>query len=332
MAPLASRVLRLRMIRLLARSRFLVLTAVCLCLSRTLHAGGTAAPKPLTAILNAYRPEMEAMIKEFGLRDGGFTEQRLKGFRYYQGHVEGQDVVVFETGMSLVNAAMALQLALDHLPIARVLFAGVAGGTDPSLHVGDVVIPEKWAYHCEAAYFNPAPDGRSWLPARYFTQHYPNFGLIFPDDAEAIRADRDKFEPTPFFPADPGLLALARRAVEKLGPIRYGASAREITVLVGGVGVTGSVFVDNRQYRKFLHSTWGARCTDMESAAYAHVCFTNEIPFLAVRALSDLAGGQDEGELNAADDNEHGTSENAVRVLRAILRELPSATPPASTP
>ena len=329
MALVASRVLNSRMIRLLSRARFWVLATACLCLCRPLPAAEATAPKRLTAILNAYPPEMDAMIKEFGLRDGGFTEQRLKGFRYYLGHVEGQDVVVFETGMSLVNAAMALQLALDHLPIARVLFAGVAGGTDPALHVGDVVIPEKWAYHCEAAYFNPSPDGRSWMPARYFKQKYPNFGLIFPDDAEAIRADRAQFEPTPFFPADPGLLALARRAVEKLGPIHYGASAREITVLVGGVGVTGTVFVDNREYRKFLRSTWEARCTDMESAAYAHVCYTNEIPFLAVRALSDLAGGQGEGELNAADDNEHGTSENAVRVLRAILRELPPAGAPA---
>jgi adenosylhomocysteine nucleosidase len=296
-------------------------------LALAVRADQPAPARPLTAILNAYRPEMEAMIKEFGLRDGAFAEKRLKGFRYYFGRVEGQDVVVFETGMSLVNAAMALQLALDRLPIGRVLFAGVAGGTDPALDVGDVVIPEKWAYHCEAAYFNPAPDGSGWLPARYFKQRYPNFGMIFPDDMEAIRADREQFEPTPFFPADPGLLAVARRAVEKIEPIRYGPSAREIRVLVGGVGVTGTVFLDNRDYRKFVHKTWGALCTDMETTAYAHVCFTNEIPFLAVRALSDLAGGQDAGELNAADDNEHGTSENAVRVLRAILRELPPLVP-----
>lgn len=306
----------LRLFGTLALLGFLALAA---------RAAEAASPRPLTAILNAYPPEMEAMIKEFGLREGGFAEQRVKGFRYYLGRVEGQEVVVFETGMSLVNAAMALQLALERLPIQRVLFAGVAGGTDPSLQVGDVVIPEKWAYHCEAAYFNPAPDGKSWLPARYFKQRYPNFGMIFPDDMGAIRADREQFERTPFFPADPGLLEVARRAVAKMDPIRYGADARPVQVLVGGVGVTGTVFLDNREYRKFVHKTWGARCTDMESTAYAHVCFTNEIPFLAVRALSDLAGGQDEGALNAADDHEHGTSENAVTVLRAILRELPPA-------
>lgn len=125
----------------------------------------TPAPairKPLIAVLNAYPPEMDAMVKEFKLLEGGFTEKRVKGFRYYIGTVEGKDIVVFETGISMVNAAMALQLALERLPISHVLFAGVAGGTDPALRVGDVVIPEKWAYHSEAAYFNPTPDGKDW--------------------------------------------------------------------------------------------------------------------------------------------------------------------------
>lgn len=278
--------------------------------------------KPLIAVLNAYPPEMDAMVKEFGLREGGFTEKRVKGFRYYLGQVEGKDVVVFETGMSLVNAAMALQLALERLPITHVLFAGVAGGTDPALHVGDVVIPEKWAYHSEAAYFNPSADGTGWAKADYFKPRYPNFGMIFPDDVQAIRADREKFERVAFFPVDPGLLAVAQRAVTKLGSIVSAKTGREITVSIGGVGVTGTVFLDNRDYRKFVREAWGARCADMESTAYAHVCYTNQIPFLAVRALSDLAGGQDHGELNVIDANESISSVHAVKVLRAILREM----------
>jgi adenosylhomocysteine nucleosidase len=288
----------------------------------------TAAPapapanKPLIAVLNAYPPEMDAMVKEFGLNEGGFLQKRVKGFRYYVGTVEGKDVVVFETGMSLVNAAMALQLALERLPISHVLFAGVAGGTDPALHVGDVVIPERWAYHSEAAYFNPTPDGKGWLKAEYFKQRYPNYGMIFPDDMEAIRADKEKFERMPSFPVDKTLLNVARRAVEKLGPVVSVKTGRKVEISIGGTGVTGTVFLDNRDYRKFVHQTWGARCADMETTAYAHVCYTNEIPFLAIRALSDLAGGQDHGEVNVIDANEGVSSVHAVKVLRAILREL----------
>jgi adenosylhomocysteine nucleosidase len=278
--------------------------------------------RQLIAVLNAYPPEMDAMVQEFGLNSPGFVEQRIKGFRFRRGQVEGKDVVVFETGMSLVNAAMALQLALERFPITQVLFAGVAGGTDPALHVGDVVIPECWAYHSEAAYFNPKPDGKGWMKADYFEQRYPNFGMIFPDDMVAIRPDKEKFSRVATFPVDAALYAAAQRAVTKLGPIISSRTGREITVSLGGTGVTGSVFLDNRDYREFVFKTWGARCTDMETTAYAHVCYTNEIPFLAVRALSDLAGGQGEHELNVIDANELTSSVHAVKVLRAILREL----------
>jgi adenosylhomocysteine nucleosidase len=281
-----------------------------------------ASRKPLIAVLNAYPPEMDAMVKEFKLLEGGFTEKRVKGFRYYIGTVEGKDIVVFETGISMVNAAMALQLALERLPISHVLFAGVAGGTDPALRVGDVVIPEKWAYHSEAAYFNPTPDGKDWVKADYFTKRYPNYGMIFPADMFAVRSSKEKFERVAYFPVDASLLEVARRAVKKLGPVISAKTGREITVSVGGVGVTGTVFLDNRDYRKFVHDTWRARCADMETTAYAHVCYTNEIPFLAVRALSDLAGGQDHGELNVIDANEGISSVHAVKVLRAILREM----------
>jgi adenosylhomocysteine nucleosidase len=281
---------------------------------------GTEA-RPLVAILNAYPPEMEAMIKSFDLDGPAFTNEVVRGFRFYRGPLDGHDVLVVETGMSPVNAAMALQIALIQYPVTHVLFAGVAGGTDPALEVGDVVIPEKWAYHDEAAYYNedPAKPG-SYLVADYFKQKYPNFGMIFPDDVAATRANKPGFKRVPSFPADPALLAVARRAVEKMGPVKGERTGRVLRIEVGGTGVTGSVFLDNAAYREHVFKTWGARCTDMETTAYAQVCYTNEIPFLAIRALSDLAGGQ-KGK-NVIDDHEHTSSVNAVRVLRAILTEL----------
>ncbi len=278
-----------------------------------------APPKQLIAVLNAYPPEMDAMIAEFGLNDPKFAQQRIKGFRFYRGVVEGKDVLVVETGMSLVNAAMALQLTLNHFPVTHVLFAGVAGGTDPALQVGDVVIPERWAYHSEAAYFNE--DGKGgYVIADYFKQKYANFGMMFPDEVVATRAGAEKFVRVPTFPADPLLLATARRAVAKLGPVKGERTGRTLTIDVGGTGVSGPVFLDNAAYRKFVYDVWTARCLDMETTAYAHVCYTNDVPFLAVRALSDLAGGQT-GK-NVIDHHEATSSVNAVRVLRAILREM----------
>jgi adenosylhomocysteine nucleosidase len=279
------------------------------------------APKaPLIVVLNAFPPELEATLKNLGLDDPKYALPRIHGIPFFRGMVEGKDVLVVETGMSLVNAAMSLQLTLERFPVTQVLFAGVAGGIDPSLEVGDVVIPERWAYHSEAAYFNP--DGKGgYIVADYFNPpKYANFGMMFPDDAQATTAATGKFVDTPTFPVDPALLAIARKAIAKLGPFKSEHTGRVLKVEVGGTGVSGPVFMDNAEYRKFVFKVWKARCLDMESTAYAHVCYTNEIPFLAVRSLSDLAGGQ-EGK-NVETENDTPSSTNAAIVLREIIREM----------
>ena len=47
----------------------------------------------------------------------------------------------------------------------------------------------------------------------------------------------------------------------------------------------------NAAFRSYTFETFGARVPDMESAAVAHVAWANRVPFIAMRSLSDLAGG-----------------------------------------
>ena len=62
-------------------------------------------------------------------------------------------------------------------------------------------------------------------------------------------------------------------------------------IVVGGSGVSGGAFIDNAAFRTWAFETFGARVLDMESAAVAHVAYANGVPFIAIRSLSDLAGG-----------------------------------------
>ena len=91
----------------------------------------------------------------------------------------------------------------------------------------------------------------------------------------------------------------------------------EPVVVVGGNGVSGPTFVDNADYREWVWETFEADVLDMESAAVAHVAYVNDVPFLAFRSLSDLAGG-------GAGENEINTfyqlaADNAAKVLLAFL-------------
>jgi adenosylhomocysteine nucleosidase len=277
-----------------------------------------AAPRPLYAICGAYPPEIAALHATFGVSEkDGWVRSEWKGNTYWRGTFAGKDVVVFRTGVSLVNATMQLQAALDHLPITHILFAGVAGGIDPSLHVGDVVIPERWAYHSEAAYFNEDGQGSYRVP-EYFETKYENFGMIFPDAVSVRREGEEKYVDVPAFPADPALLERARAVVATLPEMRK--AGRPVSVLVGGTGVAGPVFLDNARYREWVFRVWQARCLDMESTALAHVAYVNRKPILIVRGLSDLAGGQHG--VNPIDENESSVAAITARVLRTIVESL----------
>ena len=98
-------------------------------------------------------------------------EYAAAGTRFVTGTLEGKPVVLFLSGISMVNAAMTTQGALDQFRIERIVFSGVAGGADPALEVGDVVAPERWVQSSEMAYAREIPGG--FQPNQYFNANNP---------------------------------------------------------------------------------------------------------------------------------------------------------------
>lgn len=285
--------------------------------SNSSHA--TRHTSPLYAVMSAYGPETKANELALLGTNTPTCVTVINGVTFKRVNFEGRDLLLFPSGVSMVNAAMTTQLALDRFPVTHVLFAGIAGGINPAHHIGDVVVPEKWAHHSEAAYLNRKPDCSGYVLPEYFKPPYENFGFMFPDHVWTVRDGMKEPVRQKSFPADPDLLDAARRAISHLPPLSFGERRAEVTV--GGVGISGPVFMDNREYRQWAFRVWHADCLDMESTAVAQVCWANRKPCLVVRALSDLAGGQ-EG-VNAADYTEGDTSRHAALVLREILHELP---------
>lgn len=81
---------------------------------------------------------------------GSVTELVFGGRRFYRGKILGTDVVAVFTGSSANNAAMTTALILQLFPgINTIIGSGIAKGVDPSLQMGDIVIPERWALNQE---------------------------------------------------------------------------------------------------------------------------------------------------------------------------------------
>lgn len=227
-----------------------------------------------TAVLVAFHPEWDALI--------GHVEtpraQTVNGRTVVRGRLAGQDVVLAETGVSMVNAAMTAQLLIDRYAVARIVVSGIAGGIDPALETGDVVVPERWGQFLEVGMGRRVGGAHVLPPLPGETDLAPH-GMMIPRDVVAGNAAHGVAQHR-WFPADLALLAVARG---------LGGTAR---LVVGGNGISGSAFVDNADYRGYLFATFAAQIVDMESAAIAQVAYCNSVPFIAFRALSDLAGGE----------------------------------------
>ena len=271
------------------------------------------------ALVSAFAPELALLRDELS----GAAMYPLNGVEFVTGTLQGREVVLFLSGISMVNAAMTVQLALDHFDIERIVFSGIAGGVDPALRIGDVVVADRWGQYLELVFARETEGG--WRTPPFFDYPYANFGMLFPRSVSVQRAGAAGPETRFWFAADSPLLAAARVAAAEVVLARCTADGTclryDPRVVVGGPGVSGSAFIDNAAFREYAFATFGARVLDMESAAVAHVAYANGIPFLAIRSLSDLAGGgAGENQMEAFLGLAAG---NATAVVMALLRALP---------
>ena len=282
-----------------------------------------AAPEdtvPRIAVLSAFEPEWKALRAI----TSHMEERSYKGVNFVTGEIERKPVVLVPTGISMVNAAMTTQMALDRYTVTRIAVSGVAGGVDPSLNIGDIAVPARWSEYLEMVLARETPEGFKLPPG--VTTDIPNYGMIFPRGVRVFREGRTDAPRQVWFDVDPAMLAVARDADSKAALERCSSDnvclLKEPQVRFGGNGVSGSAFVDNAAFRTYVFDTFKAQVLDMESAAIAHVATTNGVPFIVFRALSDLAGGgPGENEIRIF---EHLAANNSVTVMRAFLRALPN--------
>ena len=278
-------------------------------------------PTPRIAVISAFAPEL-IELRAAVARPRTIT---VNGVGFILGTIGGKPVVLFESGMSLVNAAMNTQLALDRFKVTRIVFSGVAGGADPDLKLGDVVVPDRWAQYLEAAFARA--DGSGFVPPGFDDgPTVANYGMIFPHAVEVRRAGDAKPERKLWFAADPAMLATAKTALAGLaldrcvGAVCLASAPR---VKVGGAGVSGTVFMDNADFRAYVAKTFEAEAIDMETAGVAQVAYANATPFLGFRALSDLAGA-DPGP-NPVFRYLGVAAHNSAKTVLAFIRAWPGA-------
>lgn len=272
--------------------------------------------KPRLAVESAFDSELEILLSETTDK----TEYVLNGKTFTTGVLHGVDVVLFLSGVSMVNAASNTQLLFDNFNLRDLIFSGIAGGVNPSLNIGDVVIPAQWAQYQEMTYAREV-DGEFILPFGGVPE-FPNYGMMFPNSVTVNQKDNapDEYDTMFWFPVSKELLSyttsIPETLLQKCTPDGVCLDKQPI-IKIGGNGVDGQTFVDNAEFRTYVWETFSADSLSMETAAVAQVAYSNNIPFLGFRSLSDLAGGG-EGE------NQIGTffqlaADNSAAVTLAFI-------------
>jgi len=216
----------------------------------------------ITGILGAFPPELVMLQSKMANK----KDTIIANIRFTKGILNGKSVVLAQTGIGKVNAAITTTLMIQYFKPKEIVFSGIAGGIDPGLFPGDIVIGTEVTYHDYGAIED---SGMIYLPTK-------NPWTMTENPVKYV--------------SDP---ALVEKAISVSKGIKFSQVIREngsfSPVVKKGIIVTGDVFVASETATQRLRKDLNAAATEMEGAAIAQTCFQQNIPFLIIRSLSDKA-------------------------------------------
>lgn len=173
----------------------------------------------------------------------------LAGMTIYNGFLDGVYVVVMQCGIGKVNAAIGTTLLMEKFSPHVVINTGSAGGIGAGLSVGDIVVGATVAHH---------------------DVDVTAFGYAIGQMAQMPAS----------YDCDKTLGKMAHHA----------AHAFPDAMIHHGQIVSGDQFIaDSARFAAIKQHFPTALAVEMEAAAIAQVCYRFDVPFVVVRAISDLA-------------------------------------------
>jgi adenosylhomocysteine nucleosidase len=204
----------------------------------------------------------------------------VASMEFCKGLLCGKDVVVVRSGIGKVNAAVCTQILIDRFGADVIINTGVAGSFDAKIDIGDMVVSTDLVEHDMDTTAFGDPLGQ--VPRM------------------------DTFS----FPADVELVKKAVLANEEANP--------DIKTFTGRI-VSGDQFVSSPDVKDKLVENFGAKCTEMEGAAIAHVAYLNKVSCVIIRAISDKADNSASMDYPSF---EKKAIEHSLRLVRNLLPRI----------
>ena len=196
-------------------------------------------------IIGAMQVEVDLLLKAMDRKYG----KTIAGSVFYEGILDGLQVVVVQCGVGKVNAAICAQILCDCFHVTHLVNTGIAGSLCADLDIGDLVVSTDAMYH-----------DMNCVNFGYPMGQVPGMDVLT-------------------FPADKAMIDYAFAAAESVNP---GHTQK-------GRIASGDQFVAEKELKDRIIANTQGLCTEMEGTAIAQTAYRNNVPFVILRAISDKA-------------------------------------------
>lgn len=224
---------------------------------------------PVIAIIGALEKEVRQIYA--AVEKGTVVDEA--GLHIVGGEYRGFEIVATTAGMGTVNAAAAAQHLISAHGANAIIFSGIAGGLNPALHIGDVVIGEHLRYlDTDTALIAESAPGLEEFSSSDFLVELAEQTLRAHGFVDAALSEGD---------------AATARAEADATLFRRNNTDSEPQRFLRGTIATGDRFVSGAEAKAAAIAATQGDCVEMEGAAIAHVAAKNGIDCLVLRAISD---------------------------------------------
>lgn len=174
--------------------------------------------------------------------------QQVAQILFDSGQLDAHRVVLAAAGMGKVNTGLTATLLADRFGCRTIVFTGVAGGLDPELCIGDIVIADRVVQH--------------------------DFGLLTDERLRPYQPGHIPFiEPTERlgYPVDPAVIDRVKHRLDgfTLAPLSTaaGGGGRQPRIYYGTI-LTGDQYLHCERTRNRLHHELGGMAVEMEAVRW----------------------------------------------------------------
>ena len=202
-------------------------------------------------IVSAMSVELKALLDKAKIT----RTEEIAGNTFYEGVLNGVDVVLVKAGIGKVLAASCAETLIDTYHVGGIVFTGIAGGVGDDVNVMDMVVATELVQH---DYGTETNDGFVW------------------------NGEAGSNQETGMIPVD-----------ESLSKIAYDSACTILGTdkVHQGVIATGDQFIASESYVKELQTKFNALACEMEGASVARVADEFGVPCAIIRCMSDKADG-----------------------------------------